>query len=79
MFHITRHFRKALQPLANSVLDLAAPERHTWLQALRADCPTVARELERVLGEPLTTAHRDADGPGCGAESGSPEYLGLHY
>ncbi len=79
MSHLTRHFQNALQPLAKTALDLSASERRAWLQELRVDCPTVARELERLLGAPLATAERDANVPAYTVVPGSPEHLSLRY
>lgn len=77
MFHLMRHVRKALQPLAKSALDLEASERRAWLQELRTDCPTVARELERLLEPGRATVECDDNRPACTVVPGSPEHLGL--
>jgi len=79
MFRFTRHFQNALQPLANSALDLNASERQAWLHELRAECPTVAREIERLLGPMLAAAEGDASVPTCTVVPGSPEHLSLRY
>jgi len=78
MFHVARHFRNALQPLVTCALDLNVTERQAWLQELRIDCPTVARELAQLLGAPLeSTAHGGAADGANTVLPGSPEHLGL--
>ncbi len=75
MFHFARHFRNALQPLVHSALALNVSERAVWLHELRVDCPTVALELERLIGTRI-----DANGLGAAVYEvvpGSPEHLGL--
>jgi len=80
MFNFTRRLQSAIQPMCQRALELDAPEREAWLQELRADCPTVARELERLLRPMLeshpahcTTLATSAVAPG------SPEHFGLRY
>jgi hypothetical protein len=58
MFSLKRHVWNALQPLLNRALDLAPAERLAWLDELRADCPTLARELELLLRPELDAAVR---------------------
>jgi hypothetical protein len=80
MFNFTRHVGNAVQPLMHQMLDLDPSERGAWLTELRADCPTVARELERLMGPALETAlSGDAATPVRDIVPGSPEHLGLHY
>lgn len=79
MSHLKRHFRKALEPLAKSALDLNASELRAWLHELRADCPTVACELERLLASRLAAAERDTIVPACAVVPGSPEHYSLRY
>lgn len=78
MFNLRRLFHSAIQPLCQCALDLDASEREAWLKELRADCPTVARELERLIQPVLDSspAHRAT----CALVTivpGSPEHLGL--
>jgi len=56
MFTLKRHVWNALQPLLNRALDLAPAERLAWLDELRTDCPTIARELELLLRPELDAA-----------------------
>lgn len=78
MLNFARHFRNAIQPLVHCALDLAPAERGVWLRELRADCPSVARELERLMQSSLDAS------PTVEVEisvrhivPGSPEHLGL--
>lgn len=78
MFNVTGHFQNAIRPLCQRALALDASERAAWLEELRADCPTVARELERLIQPTLELSSA------CCATiatnrvvSGSPEHLGL--
>ncbi len=78
MFNLARHFQHALQPLCQRALDLDTATRVAWLNELRADCPTVARELERLIHPMLDAcASSQATDTMCPVVPGSPEYLGL--
>ncbi|MCC6430321.1 MAG: hypothetical protein IT354_05385 [Gemmatimonadaceae bacterium] len=80
MFDVARHFRNALQPLVTCALDLDVTERQAWLHELRIDCPTVAREVARLLGAPLELlAHGGAKDGADEVIPGSPEHLGLRH
>ncbi len=79
MSHLTRHFQKALEPLAKSALELNASELRAWLHELRADCPAVACELERLLAARLAAAERDTNVPASTVIPGSPEHYSLRY
>lgn len=80
MFFFARHFRNALQPLVHCALGLNASERAMWLHELRADCPKVAQELERLLGTTVDWAAPNGGRPGTyEVAPGSPEHLGLRY
>ena len=76
MFSLKRHFWNALQPLLDRALDLEPSQRRAWLDDLRTDCPTIARELERLMrpeldsSDPASFATRDV-------LPGSLESLGL--
>jgi len=43
---------KALQPLVARAEALDCHERRAWLTDLHRDCPTVAKELERLISPP---------------------------
>lgn len=78
MLNLARHFRNAVQPLMHCALKLAPAERGVWLRELQAECPTVARELERLM-QPALEASSTIDSA-AGARAivpGSPEHLGL--
>ncbi len=78
MLPFARHFRNALQPLLHCALALNVSERAVWLHELRTDCPTVARELERLLGTPVDLpAPSGARSSAHDVVPGSPEHLGL--
>ena len=78
MFNVTRHFRHALQPLVRCALDLDPSERLRWLNELRADCPTVAREMERLMQPTLQALSTfDATSTPRDVVPGSLEHLGL--
>ncbi len=78
MFNFTRHLQSVIQPLCQRALELDASERRAWLDELRADCPTVARELERLIQPMLESS--PAYHPRFATSvvvPGSPEHLGL--
>ena len=78
MFNLSRYFQKAVQPLVFGALDRSPAERRAWLTELRADCPTVALEVERSLRQVLGSTHTsDDDVACCDIVPGSPEHLGL--
>ena len=78
MFSLARHFQNALQPLVRRALDLHPSERLRWLNELRADCPTVAREIERLLPPTLeSSAGFDMTSVPRDVVPGSLEYLDL--
>lgn len=80
MFNLTRQFGNAVQPLMHHMLGLDPVERGAWLTELRADCPTVARELERLMGPTLESAlSASAAIPVRRIVPGSPEHLGLRW
>jgi hypothetical protein len=78
MFNAARHFHQAVQPLLFTALALPSRQRAAWLEELRADCPTVARELDRLV---CSSGAAPAEGALGDAERlivrGSPEDLGL--
>ena len=49
MSRLNRHYRAALQPLLDRALALHVPGQRRWLDELRAECPTVVRDLEALL------------------------------
>lgn len=77
MFNLPRHFRVALQPLVSGALDLEPSERLRWLNELRADCPTVAREMERLMQPSTDSSSFDATVAPRDFVRGSLEHLGL--
>jgi hypothetical protein len=77
MLSLARHFRNALQPLVRRALDLDPSQRLSWLTELRADCPNVAREMERLLGPVLESSPLDATSSFRDVVPGSLEHLGL--
>jgi len=52
----------ALHPLVDRAETLDSHERRAWLTELRRDCPTIAKELERLLA-PHLMQDRLADAP----------------
>lgn len=46
---IDPHVRSALKPLVDRVLSLDPADRASWLGDMGRECPTVAREIERIL------------------------------
>ena len=42
-------FQQSLAPLVDRALTLDGAGLSAWLKELRADCPTVTREIERIL------------------------------
>lgn len=77
MFTLKRHVWNVLQPLLNRALDLESAERLAWLADMRADCPTIVRELELLLRPELGEASRSSAAPLHDALPGSPQSLGL--
>lgn len=78
MFNLTRHFRHAVQPLVRCALDLDPSERLRWLNELRAECPTVVREMERLMRPTLQALSTfDATSTPRDVVPGSLEHLGL--
>ncbi len=78
MLNLARHFRNAVQPLVHCALGLASDERAVWLRELRADCPSVASELERLMPPALLSdVITNATHPEREIVPGSLEYLGL--
>ncbi len=78
MLNPTRHFSNAVQPLVHGALELTAAARGAWLNELRADCPSVARELERQMQPALEASSTIESEASAGAiVSGSLEHLGL--
>lgn len=79
MFNFTRHFQAALQPLFERAQSLDRSQRSAWLAELRAECPTVAGELERML----TADRGPVDGAAVETQrvvaAGSLESLGLRW
>jgi hypothetical protein len=49
MSDLLRQIRAAIGPLLMTIDTLDTEARRQWLAELRADCPTVAREIERAL------------------------------
>ena len=84
MFNFSRRLQSAIQPMCKRALELDASEREAWLEELRADCPTVARELERLLQPMLQQPLESHSAFGTTRATsmvapGSPEHLGLRY
>lgn len=78
MLSLARLFRNALQPLVRCALDLDQSQRSAWLTELRADCPTVAREMERLMRPVLGSSSPDATSSSSrDVVPGSLEHLGL--
>ncbi len=77
MVTLKRHVWNALQPLLNRVLDLEPAERLAWFDEMRADCPTLVRELELLLRPELDDAARRSALVTHGVVLGSPQSLGL--
>ncbi len=78
MLNLARHFRNAVQPLVRCALELAPAERGVWLRELRAECPVVARELERLMQPALeATSAIDVETSAPAIVPGSLEHLGL--
>jgi hypothetical protein len=78
MFNLSRHFQNAVQPLVQCALNRDPAARRTWLNELRTDCPTVAREVERLLQHSHGTALAiDEEVSGPEIVPGSLEHLGL--
>ena len=78
MLNFARHFRNAVKPLVHGALDLDPSLRSAWLTELRADCPAVARELDRLLHPMLgASLAGNAETPMRDIVPGSPEHLGL--
>lgn len=78
MFNLARHFRNAVQPLVHCALELTPAERGAWLIELRADCPSVARELERLM-HPALEKPLNSELEACAHDivPGSLQHLGL--
>jgi len=77
MFTLKRHVWNVLQPLLNRALDLESAERLAWLADMRADCPTIVRELELLLRPELDEAGRCSVAQLRDVVPGSPQSLGL--
>lgn len=78
MFNVARHFRNALQPLVQRALELDELQRVAWLDDLRADCPGIVEELERLLRLALQASRPfDGDFTVSTVIPGSLEDLGL--
>ena len=78
MLNVPRHFRNAVQPLIQTALGLDLSARAAWWRELRADCPSVARELEQLMATvPEFTRSTDIVNRTRESEPGSLEYLGL--
>lgn len=82
MLNIARHFKNAVQPLVRCALELGPSARGAWLNELRADCPSVARELERLMRPSLEASQTlNAGLSACDVTRdvvpGSLEHLGL--
>ncbi|WP_309673342.1 hypothetical protein [Gemmatimonas sp.] len=78
MFNLARHFRNAVQPLVHCALELAPAERGVWLRELRAECPAVALELERLMQPALEAAiTNDSEASARAIVPGSLDHLGL--
>lgn len=59
MPRLNRHYRAALQPLLDRALALHMTGQRRWLDELRADCPTVVRDLEVLLRDlPPASRHQ---------------------
>jgi hypothetical protein len=76
MFTLKRHVWNVLQPLLNRALDLEPAERLAWLADMRADCPTIVRELELLLRPELDEAAMPGR-PVARRRPRSPQSLGL--
>ncbi|MBL0172102.1 MAG: hypothetical protein IPP90_15530 [Gemmatimonadaceae bacterium] len=78
MFSLKRDFWNALQPLLDCALDLEPAQRRAWLDDMHADCPTIARELERLMRPELeSSAGHLASFSARDVVPGSLESLGL--
>lgn len=77
MFNLKRHFWNALQPLLDQALDLDPAGRRAWLDDMRIDCPTIARELEVLMQPELESEHDPTERTARDVVRGSLQALGL--
>ena len=77
MFNLKRHFWNALQPLLNRALDLEPADRRAWLEDMRIDCPTIARELESLMRPEMELEHHSTERSARDVVPGSLESFGL--